>query len=298
MTKFIEHRSRRRPAVKHIVVLYHAECTDGFVAAWAAYKKFGLKAQYIPVEHQVPPPEDLVGREIYMVDFTYPREVTERLMAVNSRVTAIDHHVSVAEVTRITTDGVYDNDQSGAMLSWKYFNPGITPPFLVRIVQDYDLYRLVIPETELLIDWLDLFDFDFKAYDRVARMLERPAGLKRALKQGTLVKQYREKVVERLVANAAYEVQFENYRVLAVTTELFHAETATVLAKGRPFGIAWRVRRKGTYCSLRSDPDQVNVAELAVRYGGGGHAHAAGFVVPTPADLPFRPVPVHTEPAS
>ena len=295
MTKFIEQRSVRRPASKRTVILYHAECTDGFVAAWAAYKKFGLKAQYIPVEHQVPPPDDLVGREIYTVDFTYPREITEKLMAVNSRVTAIDHHVSVADVTRMTAGGVYDNDKSGAMLSWEFFNPGITPPFLVRIVQDYDLHRFALSETVTLVDWLDLFDFDFKAYDRLARMLDRPAGLKGALKQGELVKTFREKVVQRLVANAAYEVQFEHYRVLAVTTELFHAETADMLAKGRPFGIAWRVRGKGTYCSLRSEADGVNVAELAAKYGGGGHAHAAGFVVPTPADLPFTPVPKRTE---
>ena len=36
------------------VVLYHADCADGFGAAWALWKKYP-DAQYLPVEHGHPP---------------------------------------------------------------------------------------------------------------------------------------------------------------------------------------------------------------------------------------------------
>src|SRR3989344_1169898 len=35
---------------KKIAVLYHKGCTDGFGAAWAAWKKFGARAEYLGVE--------------------------------------------------------------------------------------------------------------------------------------------------------------------------------------------------------------------------------------------------------
>ena len=36
---------------KNIVVLYHADCLDGFGAAYAAWEKFGDTAEYIPVQY-------------------------------------------------------------------------------------------------------------------------------------------------------------------------------------------------------------------------------------------------------
>lgn len=286
MTKFIEHRSVRRVATKDIIVLYHAECTDGFGAAWAAYKHFGVDAQYIPVEHQYPLPEGLQDKEIYLLDFTYPKEITEKLMADNKRVTAIDHHVSVADVTRMTQDGVYSNENSGAMLAWNYFHPDKEPPFLIRVIEDQDLHRYAIPETKKLIDWMDLFDFEFSTFDRLADDLDDKDKLQEALKEGQLILRYQTKMVERLVANTASEVIINGHRAGAVNTEQYHAEVASALSEKYPIGIAWRVRPHGTYVSLRSQ-GKVDVAELAGAFGGGGHANSAGFVVPTPADLPF-----------
>ncbi|HXV26491.1 MAG TPA: hypothetical protein VD862_00455 [Candidatus Paceibacterota bacterium] len=287
MMKFTEHRATRRAASKKIVVLYHAECTDGFVAAWAAFRHFGKKAEYHAVEHQYPMPEKLTGKEVYTLDFTYPEDITRALMADNERVTSIDHHVSVADVTRMTVGGVYDNDHSGAMLSWKYFHPDVPAPLLVRIVEDYDLHRFSLPETRTIMDFLDLYDFEFTTYTKLARMLDRPMGLRRGLRTGGIVSLYRERAVRSLMGNSTYEVQFDEHKAGAINTEFYHAEIATLLAEKYHVGIAWRVRPHGTYVSLRSD-GTVNVADLASRYGGGGHARSAGFVVASPSHLPFQ----------
>ena len=290
MTKFIEHRSGTRRSLKKTVVLYHKGCTDGFGAAWAAYRSLGKSADYIAVENQMPPPERLQGRTVYMVDFTYPRAITEQLIRDNVRVTALDHHLSSREVTELTHDFRYSETHSGAVLAWEYFHPDAPVPFMLQVIEDIDLYRLTVPDSAVLSDWLDLYDFDFKVYTKLVRSLETPAGRRRAVLRGTLVQQYRTKCVERIVSTNAYEVDFDGHRVPALTTELFHAEAGRVLALGRPFSVVWRIRANGPYVSLRSAPGGVNVSELAARYGGGGHEHAAGFKVPRLEDLPFRPV--------
>jgi len=59
-------------------VLYHANCPDGFCAAWAAYTVFGDDAEYLPVQYGQDPP-DVAGNRVYIVDFSYKREVMRRI---------------------------------------------------------------------------------------------------------------------------------------------------------------------------------------------------------------------------
>src|SRR3989344_3558851 len=83
MTKFLERREKSRKISKDIVVLYHSNCTDGFGGAWAAWKKFGDKAEYIGVIHQTPVPKGLKNKCIYSVDFTYPEPIVKKLIRKN-----------------------------------------------------------------------------------------------------------------------------------------------------------------------------------------------------------------------
>lgn len=147
--------------MKPIVVLYHAACRDGFGAAWSAWKKFGNRASYIPVEHQAPPPKGLIEKEIYMLDFTYPLPYTKELMKHN-RVTAIDHHISAKPVTELTENYSYALDHSGSVLTWKYFHPKKKAPFLLRCVEDSDIWKWKIPKSKEILTYIDLFEHDFK----------------------------------------------------------------------------------------------------------------------------------------
>lgn len=54
MTKFDELPNQNPPDV----VLYHADCMDGFGAAWALWKRFP-QARYVAVKHGNPPPDGL-----------------------------------------------------------------------------------------------------------------------------------------------------------------------------------------------------------------------------------------------
>ena len=80
---------------KEIVVIYHGKCPDGFGGAYAAWKKFGDTATYLPADHGDAPPEGLEGREVYLVDFCYEiAEQMERLARTAKRLVVLDHHES------------------------------------------------------------------------------------------------------------------------------------------------------------------------------------------------------------
>jgi hypothetical protein len=61
--------SRQHFPLAPTVALYHAECADGFGAAWALWRRFP-QARFVPVKHGVPPPEGLKGERVVIVDFS------------------------------------------------------------------------------------------------------------------------------------------------------------------------------------------------------------------------------------
>jgi len=56
------------------LVIYHANCIDGYTSAWAAWRKYGDDAEYLPASYGDPAP-DVTGRWVLVVDFSYPRDV-------------------------------------------------------------------------------------------------------------------------------------------------------------------------------------------------------------------------------
>src|SRR3989338_10219323 len=127
--------------MKKIIILYHADCSDGFGGAWAAWKKFGNKVSYIPVWHQEPPPKGLKNKIIYMIDFTYPEKITKKLIRDNKRVTSIDHHETAEKTTKLTFDYRFSLDNSGSALAWKYFHPKKKIPLFLKNIEDMDLWK-------------------------------------------------------------------------------------------------------------------------------------------------------------
>jgi hypothetical protein len=55
------------------VVLYHADCPDGFGAAWAVWTRCPT-ARFVTARHGQPPPDGPAGKRLVIVDFSadYP----------------------------------------------------------------------------------------------------------------------------------------------------------------------------------------------------------------------------------
>ena len=272
---------------KEVVILYHAECNDGFGGAWAAWKKFGSEADYIPVSHDSYP-DNFTNKEIYTVDLTLPEEITEKLLETNKRLTSIDHHITAEKITKMTQDFSFDNNHSGAFLSWKYFHPDKLVPKLLLFVEDSDLWKGEYSETPKVTVALGLFDFDFEVWDKIAEDFESPEKIDDYLMKGKVILNYEEKLLKYLEKQAQL-VEFEGNKVYSVNTPRFLRNSVAYILykKLPPFSISWIQEKNTIHISLRSD-GTVDVSEIAQKYGGGGHKAAAGFSFPAGQPFPWK----------
>jgi len=275
---------------KDIVVLYHADCKDGFGAAWAAWKKFGNQAEYIPVYHGRAVPQGLQGKEIYMLDFTYDEPHTSKLIASNKRVTAIDHHLSQKEITKSTYKHSFNNNHSGAVLAWKYFHPVQRVPKLLSYVEDQDLWKFKLHDTLELCTYINALERKFSVWEKLAADFENPEHIGHYAEEGKLLVQYNDRLM-RDIAKEARDVEFAGYRACAVNApHRFASLIAQMLYKKSLFSIIWNERKDRIHVSLRSNKGTFNVATLAQKFGGGGHPHSAAFYLPLESRLPWKTV--------
>jgi len=262
-----------------IVVIYHAKCSDGFGGAWVAYQKFGDSATYIPAEDRDHYHVNLDGKIVYIIDYSYPKEVLLDLEKKAKKLVIIDHHVSARENVSSINEHVFNNDHSAAYLAWEYFFPNEKIPKLIDYIEDGDLYRFSLLDAKPIIAYIHVSNFDFTVYSRISDELETESGYAKILEQGTLLRTVHERQVEYF-ANKAELVEFEGYTIYAVNANNIVASDLGHLlsTKHGPFALIFNYEKWGWKCSLRGD-GSVDVSAIAGKYGGGGHHNAAGFAV-------------------
>ena len=274
---------------KDIVVIYHGECPDGFSAAWVAWKKFGDSTDYVPAHHGELVPEGLIGKEIYMLDFVYPVDAMRKVVKDNKKVVVIDHHKSAEESVKMAHEYVYEMDRSGAVLTWQYFYPELPVPWLLKYIEDRDIWKLELPETFAMGLMLDTFDKNFETWNKLAEELEDESTRRLYIEQGKLIQKYEDKVIEDICDSNKEIVEFEGYEIYAVNAPHFFASQMghTLCKEKPPIAIVWQWSGGKISASLRSD-GSVDVSEIAKKYGGGGHKGAAGFRFNGQCDFPWK----------
>jgi oligoribonuclease NrnB/cAMP/cGMP phosphodiesterase (DHH superfamily) len=184
---------------------------------------------------------------------------------------------------------LFDMNRSGARMAWDYLFPHESPPPLLLHIEDRDLWRFKLAHTREIQSTVFSHPYDFKLWDRLMKagpleLMEMTVGgaaIDRAHQKNVseLFREVRRYMVingvETPVANVPYTMasdmgqelaDFERARKLRPASEVF-AATYFDDATHRCF-------------SLRSLDDGADVSVIAKRYGGGGHARAAGFKVP------------------
>jgi oligoribonuclease NrnB/cAMP/cGMP phosphodiesterase (DHH superfamily) len=289
-------------AVSKPLVLFHASCADGFCAAWIAHRALGDWADYVAVNYGQEPP-DVTGRPVYILDFSYKRDVLDGMLQKAQSIVLLDHHKTAeAELRPFVLAGedrprnltvFFDLSKSGGRLAWEYFFPGKPAPWLVDYTEDRDLWRWALPDSRAISAYIASHPFEFWRWDVWGACPIGDAPWRGWILEGEAILRYQEKVVSEqaktaaeveiggykvLAANAA-EVEIGGYKVLAVNATLLTSEIAGKLAEGRPFGATFFVRKDGKKVwSLRSREGGIDVSEVAKALGGGGHRDAAGFV--------------------
>lgn len=174
------------------LIYYHADCIDGFGAAYAAWRHFGQNASYHPMHHgdawQI---EDVSGRNIFILDFSFPRPVLEEMAHYAASVCQIDHHASARDgwASELSTQigssmtsyqhptlplkVIFDMEKSGARLAWKHFHPEALLPLALCHIEDQDLWRFKIEGTRAFCTALRLKPFDFAIWHELISEIEK-----------------------------------------------------------------------------------------------------------------------------
>ncbi|WP_313243739.1 DHHA1 domain-containing protein [Stenotrophomonas rhizophila] len=303
------------------LVIYHANCADGFTAAWAVRQ--AMDAEFYPGVHGEPPP-DVTDRVVILVDFSYPRGQLVDMARVARSLLVLDHHktaeadlasgevkvgtvgqvgLTVAQVVRLDNlpdargawdyysanscvgDAVvcafFDMDRSGAGIAWDFFHPGAPRPELIDHVEDRDLWRFALPGTREIQAAVFSYPYEFDVWDL---LMETPMETLRA--QGVAIERKHHKDVAELVKVAKRQMVIGHYDVpVASLPYTLASDAGHLMAKGKPFAACYYDKDGGRVFSLRSTDQGVDVSEVAKLYGGGGHARAAGFTVPRDHEL-------------
>lgn len=261
------------------LVLYHANCWDGFCAAWA-FHRADPNAEFVPVQYGDAPP-DVTGRDVYVLDFSFKRDVLLAMKAAAKSLLVLDHH-KTAEAELAGLDFcTFDMNKSGARLTWEFLadRGDVHPiePWLVDYTEDRDLWLWRRPNSREINSALRTYPLDFDEWDV---LYADSATLPRLINEGAAILRAEKAIIESHVRNA-HETTIDGHRVLVVNATTLISEIAGELAKDRPFGVCWfEGDNNERVYSLRSRDGGVDVSEIAKRHGGGGHRNAAGFRVP------------------
>lgn len=254
-------------------VLYHANCADGFGAAYAAWTVLGDAAVYLPVRHGQPPPELPDHAHLAIVDFSYPRELLLELKTRAASMLVLDHHKSAQDDLADLDFATFDLGKSGARMAWEYWHPGEALPVLLEYIEDRDLWRWQLPESREVSTALHCYPMDFQVW--------RSLDVEELKDEGRGILRYQDQQVARAVTRARMS-EVGGYTVPTVNSCLLASEIGDELCKQfpeAPFAAVYYVNKEGQQAwSLRSI-GEFDVSAVAATFGGGGHRNAAGFAL-------------------
>ena len=99
------------------ICIYHGNCADGFTAAWAVWKRFGDEFDYFPGVYQQPPP-DVTGRDVLLVDFSYKRDVLQKMAETARSILVLDHHKSASDDLHQSSSNAEDRSYVSRVDTW------------------------------------------------------------------------------------------------------------------------------------------------------------------------------------
>lgn len=267
-------------------VLYHANCFDGSGAAYAAWAALGDKdTAYIPVQYGEAPPEMESGSNIYIVDFSYPKDVLTGLLDASEKLVVLDHHKTAKEALEGFPGAVFDMDKSGAILAWEYFHKDKPAPDLLHLIQDRDLWRWQDSRSKPVTSYLRLLK-DFREYHPLALF---PSELHLAGEGGMVKNQFDDMEIESAVKKAVVCLygRGTHYKCGVVNTTVLVSEIGNAICTQLPvdFSLTYFIEKSGDVVFSFRSVGNFDVSALAKELGGGGHRSAAGARVRSAAGL-------------
>ncbi len=267
-------------------VIAHAPCQDGFSSAWVIHHLKNQPFELYEGNHEKDKNnlslwlERVRGKNVVICDFSFERQMLLLLKAAAASLVLLDHHYSAQKELSDLDFCVFDQGKSGALLTWSYFSQKEAPS-LIHYVSDHDLWQHKLPYSRELAAYISYQEKNLAHWDQLFSQLEHGAGINQAIAAGQAILAYNKKIAIDLSEGAAIW-RVAGQEVLMVNTSwTFANDVCDRLGQIYSGAVAtYMLREDGMVkFSLRSS-GKIDVAALAVKFGGGGHKASASFIVP------------------
>ncbi len=273
----------------------HHNDADGRACGAIVRRAMGKEVVLCEMDYGESLPLDLVvvADHILIVDFSLPKTEMEQL-ALYHQFTWIDHHKSALDEMDGAADhwsGIRDTSEAACVLTWQYFFPDQAVPRAITLIGDRDIWRWAEADTGAFNEGLYQY-FTRPNNDELWEPLldDDPDLLSHIIELGSTLREARLREIRRTTARYGFGAIFEGYRTLVVNLRGSGDLGAQIRTLGYQMGYCYVDKvsegQLMTFVTLYSD--EVDVSKIAQKFGGGGHAGAAGFHFPR-ADSPFPP---------
>lgn len=279
-------------------VVYHRDA-DGFCAA-AIAKMAGIEGKYWAVDYGDKTSGVITGGKVYMLD--YCLQPFERMETLNDMCELywIDHHKSALDAAlkanfKASGDQLTVIGGAACELTWLYFHPIETSPCWVHLTGRYDVWDHSDPHTipfhyGLLSRELDpATSKGMSVWEALNDETEAPGTgltIMDIVTGGQYIQRYNDIKYARLAKDISFELAFEGLKFIAFNRTKTGSKIADSVWDTEVYDaiLTFGWARDQWVVGLYSDKPGIDVSAIAVKYGGGGHAGAAGFQC---QELPF-----------
>lgn len=288
-----------------MLCIHHYDLDGHCSAAIIKYRYTVVKCHEMNYEDEIPW-EDIKDEVVFIVDFSFGLEDMKRILKEAKRVYWIDHHVSAIKNLESISGlvaGLRDVEEtySGCELTWKYIFPNDPMPRAVHLLGRYDVHDYadpdVIPfEYSMMTEdtdpntcmnlWVNLFnnqddpgEFDF---------LEKENVVNEHIEEGRPMQEFVEKMNVDTVKRLAVTVLLDGKKFLAVNSYLVNSNALERVFQAKRWDamlVFYRQSGGWSVSLYNGDHGQVDCAEIAKKFGGGGHKDCGGFFC---KKLPFE----------
>ncbi len=272
------------------IAIYHKDCNDGTTAAAVVLKKYP-DALVFPLSHGFDAQDlaDIIikaapkpGDRILTVDCALG---AKEFLHNGFAVTTIDHHASAKDeytalaLTNPAFTFVFDNNHSGAALTWITLFPGEPMPEIIKLVEDQDLWTKKYGE-----DTKSVGNFVFTLMNKPEEVLKLfTASLDGIKRDGGIISKYSQFMIDDMVQGTkAIMVKVGTHIVPFYNITSYKSDCGNILANALDKAVGlFTIDGEKVKISFRClDKHSPSASDLAITLGGGGHHNAAGAAMP------------------
>lgn len=289
--------------------IYHKNCLDGFSSLIILLKSNKIAEDSI-IHGDMPsvekPPKNIDGKDVIIMDVAYKYDVLKEIVSKAKSVVFIDHHITikndVEQLRKLYSDKItiiYDENESGASLTWQFLFPDSKFPVFLKYIKDNDIGVWKYKNTKPFVAALRVkyrIDESYKTLNKWGNLFDETV-VKKLIKLGKKYEEHTNYLLnenlqryslekfpsENIYSNDKYTKYFSKpgqYRVAVFNGGCPNASllgNAAISKIKCDFAMIWHynMEKKLFIISLRSD--NTDVGTIATAFGGGGHKYASAF---------------------